>query len=83
MNDLAWALGTLGVILVVASVAQYSMKDSFGERVAANLERSGMAQAASRWNHDRGHRASVVGALIFAGLGICLLLSAALIAILG
>jgi len=83
VNDVAWALAALGVILIMASVAQYSMKDYFGERVAANLERSGMAKAASRWNHNRGHRVSVVGALIFAGLGVCLLLGAALVALLG
>ena len=76
----ALELAILGVAILLAALAQYSMRDYFGERVASNLNRAGATRLASKWNKARGERVSIIGAVVFVVLGTLLLGLAGLLA---
>ena len=68
-DGLVGSLIFLGVAGLLAALAQYSMRDTFGERVSENLRRSGMVHAAKKWNKERGERVSMVGVWVFGSIG--------------
>ncbi|MEQ1737338.1 MAG: hypothetical protein ABL886_13150 [Rhodoglobus sp.] len=76
----ALELAVLGVLMLLVALAQYSMKDYFGEKVASNLTRAGSPRLASKWTKKRGERVSTIGAVIFVALGTLLLGLAGLLA---